>query len=75
MKHVLRRCLVDTAAAHFRSVDMVRSGCRTEGWARTLRDVRWKAGLAALGEGMIIHPRGTILNRDHPHPLNKEKSS
>lgn len=75
MKRALRRCLVSAASLGFRCIDMVRRVCRMEGWARALREARWKAGLAALGEGTITHPRGTILNRDHPHPLNKEKSS
>lgn len=65
MKHALRQRLVGATSLGFRCVDMVRRVCRVEGWARALREARWKAGPAALGEGTVIYPWVTIHNRDH----------
>jgi acetyltransferase-like isoleucine patch superfamily enzyme len=48
----------------FRCLGVVLRACRIEGWARVLREARWKAGLAALGEGTIIYPWVTIHNPD-----------
>lgn len=64
MKRALRRCLVGRLSLGFRCPDVVRRVCRIEGWARVLRTARWKAGLAALGEGTIIFPWMAIHNLD-----------
>lgn len=64
MKRALRRCLVGGLSLGFCCLDVVRRVCRGEGWARVLRTARWKARLAALGEGTIIYPWVAIHNPD-----------
>ena len=56
MKRALRRCLVGALSLGFRCLGVVRRACRIEGWARVLREARWKAGVAA----------GAVVTRDVP---------
>ena len=64
MKRVLRQCLVGGLSPGLRCLTVLSSVCRIQGWARVFREARWKARLAALGEGTIIYPWVTIHNPD-----------
>lgn len=64
MKRAPRRCLVGGLSLGFRCLEVVLRACRIQGWARVFREARWKARLAALGDGTNIYPWVEIHNLD-----------
>lgn len=62
MKRMLKRVLIAGLALFFQALDAAGHACRLGGLVRIIRQARWKARLADLGEGTLIYPSVVIHN-------------
>jgi len=60
VKQTLQGVLIAGLVAFFRGIEVAGRVCRLGGWARVIRQARWKARLVELGEGTVIYPSVVI---------------
>lgn len=59
--------LVTGLVPFFRAFDAASHACHLDGWRRVVRHARWKAKLASLGKGTVIHPSVIIHGAERVH--------